>query len=396
MPVASSVADYQLLIAFNDFLTGVFTLDSALDGPDVLADFNVFGGDLADVSIDLDGSQPVVITMGADSLIGSLQASSVTFNLSRPDDPSYWNPNNPASPLNEVDPGFTVMRPVKYQATQDGTTYGVFTGFIRRPTWRSDTRTCEIYCEDLLLWGSRVYPVIASTGPTTTGAVIDMLWDAVGYIGERSTAVGDPLDDFSADGSLNVPQIIATLLEAERGTVYINGDGVPVYEDRAAARSREASATIIVTEQTAVIESGKDVDLVFTRANVNGFTSAADEAVERRVGRGDLPEISNTYVVNSQLLADDLVYAGVNGQPPITLTVFNIDADTLTLILTSPLLSVFAIDDEFGGTTGEGIVQRIVHSISTGQHTAEYLLAQRATREFSLDSELDGPDVFRY
>lgn len=407
--MASSVADYALEVAFDEIVSGIFYIDtSELDGTDGLSDVGLFDGVYDDVYQDV--SDPITVTFGTDSMIGAVQAASMTFTVSRVDDPGYWNPNNPASPLVTAVAGLTPMRPVRLTGTQDGVTYGVFYGFIRHANWRAETRSCEIYCEDLLLWCSRAYPTIASTGATTTGAAIGLILDAIGWTEAafRDLATGDSIDDFSADGTVSALALISALLQTERGSVYVRGDGVFVYESRDMAQTRAAAATLSVTQELGSLASGIDLDSIFTRATVTkidgtgatiGSWSASDTTAEQTYGRADLAEISSPYVPDGggQALADDLVYGGVQGSPPIVAEAFNVDAATLTTILSSPLLSVFAISDTLGGTDGEGVVQRIVHTIGTASHRAEYTLAKRTTDVFTVDgSDLAGTDPLRY
>lgn len=405
-------ATYALQAGFNEIVSGVFYIEtSSLSGIDGLSDLGLFAGTLDDISADLEGA--VTIETGTDSLIGSVQASSLTAHVARVDNPGYWNPNNPASPLNLVTPGFVPARPVRYQGTQDATTYGLFYGFLVRATWNIRTRSCELYCEDLLKWCSRVYPVITSTGPTTTGAAVGKILDAVGWTGAslRSLSTGDSIADFSADGSQTALELIAALLEAERGTVYVRGDGVVVYESRDKVQARTASATLNVKTNLDTLESSIDLDKIFTRVTVtrvdpvNGnFTfTAIDATGEMQYGRGELPAISSPYIPSNAAvtaLAQDLIYDGVRGKPPIVATAINADATTLQAMLASPLLTVFSITDVVGGTVGNLVVQRAVHTIEKRRHEVEYTMAKRLASVFYLDtvggSALDGTDPLRY
>lgn len=278
----------------------------------------------------------------------------------------------------------------------------LFRGYIRRASWRLSTRTCELYCEDFLLWASRVKPVIASTGPTTVGAVIETLFLAVDPTCTPRCDVGKEIDDFSADGTVSVTQLISDLLAGDRGTVFVDLDGTPVYEQHDTPLARHVLATLTVTEQASDVESGIDLDDIGTRAAVSNpdteeSWTSIDETAEKRFGQGDIDEVSSGYVKFGQALADDLVYEGVNGRPPITVTVANADGDTLEQILSTPLQTVFALNDDFGGTNvPAAIVQQITHTVSTGLHECAYLMTKRPARAFSLDSALDGPDVLRY
>lgn len=402
---------FKLEVAFNEFVSGVFTLNSALDGPDVLTDVGVFAGTFDDISRDVDGQ--IVVETGTDSLGGQAQAGKMQLTVSRPDDPGYWNANNPNSPLNSVEPGFVEMRPARLTVyAADGTGYPAFFGFLRRAPWRASTRNCQLYFEDMLFRASRVFPVIASTGPTTTGAVINLTLDELGVLDTpewRIIADGDPLDDFSADGTISVLQIWNNLLEAERGTIFHRLDGPVVYESRDMPRTREPVAwSLNMGVNLADFEAGLNADNRLTRVTVTRTSDDGDVVrssfssdAERRFGRADIPAISSPYIPSSpsdaaQLLADDLVYEASSGWSPATADAAGVDDDSLRDILSAPLQSVIPVVDDFGGTDGEFIVQRIRHTIATGPLKTQYTLKKRVAREFTLESALDGPDVFRY
>jgi hypothetical protein len=106
----SSLAQYTLEMAFNENVAGVMTVDgSALEGPDGLTDVGLFTGTFDNISSD--AQAPYRVVFGTDNLMGAVQAANLTVSVARVDDPDYWNPKNPASPLNTQTPGFIPMRP---------------------------------------------------------------------------------------------------------------------------------------------------------------------------------------------------------------------------------------------------------------------------------------------
>jgi len=400
-------ATYRLEVAFDENVAGVFTVDgSALDGTDGLTDVGLFSGTFDDVSSD--AQDPYRVVVGTDNLMSQTQPGNLTVTVSRVDNPSFWNPNNPASPLNSNVPGFIPMRPVKLIATLSGVDYSLFKGFLRHATWNSTTRACELYAEDMLLWASRVYPTIASTGTITVGALITLLWSFVDPTVTPICDVGITLDDFSADGTRSVTDLMTDVLTVDLGTVYVNGNGVPVYEQHDTALTRAPAATIAVTSQASEEQSGIDLDDIFTRASVektdpvtgnivSTWSALADPVFEHRLGRADFPPISSPYVQDGGALASELVTQGLEGKQPLQLTVANIDDTTLLLMLQSPPLTVFTVTDAFGGSTGNGIVQQISQTISVGLHQAEYLMKSRPQTAFTVSgSALDGTDGLRY
>jgi hypothetical protein len=286
------------------------------------------------------------------------------------------------------------MRPVRLTETLNGTPYPVFTGYSARGTWDSDSLSCLLYCEDFLLWASRVYPIFA-TGPTTMGELFKML---VLSVDPTLTPIADRGIDLPAmvfDGSQSVTQILASLLPVDLGTVFVMRDGTPVYRQADYALSQDPAATVTITEQASVERGGFDVASFYTRATVNGVT-AIDAAAELDYGRADNPEITSALVSNSAGLAQELVQRGGAANKPVGFTLADVDDTTLALMLNSLPLSVYTVDDPYAGTTGDVIAQRLEHTISAAWHELAFSCLSRPERAFTLSSALDGPDVIRW
>jgi hypothetical protein len=403
----SDSASYKLEIAFNENVAGAFTVDSPIDGTDGLTDVGLFDGTFDDITDDAEG--PYQLVEGTDNQMAAVQPANLTITVARVDEPDFWNPTNPASPLNSPTPGFVPMRPVRLTAAVDAVGYPLFRGYLRHAMWNSTKRSCELYAEDFLLWASRVYPTVPSTGPTTVGSVFVLL---VAFVDPMLTPIADegiPLDDFSADGSLSITQIFTNLLAADLGTIFVVRDGTPVYQQHDTPLARPADAMIVVTDQASEVQAGIDLDAIGTRVTVEKTDpatgavlrtwSSLDIDAEQRFGRADLAAVSSPYVpggTGGQSLSDELVFEGVQGKQPLEVTLANVDNATLLAILTNGPLNVFGVLDDFGGTTGDGIIQQISHSISTGLHQAQYLMKARPQKAFTVDSPIDGTDGLRY
>lgn len=396
---------YTLELALDAAVAGVFTVDSALDGTDGLTDTALSDGTYTDISSDV--QDPYQVVFGTDNLLGQAQAGNLTVTVASVDDPGYWNPANPSSPLASDTPGLVPMRPIQLTAVKDRVVYPVFTGYTSRGLWDSSTRSLQLYCEDFLLWASRVYPTIASTGPTTMGAVFRLLVAAVDPTLTPIADQGILLPDFSADGTLSVTQILANLLAADLGTVYVGRDGIPVYRQADHALAAASVATVTITEQTSEEQTGFDVTDIGTRVTVEQLdgtgtvvatASRVNAAAELTYGRADLNGVSSAYVEAPGALADELLYRGVRGKPPVQFTLADVDDTTLLLMLTSAPLTVYTVDDPFAGTAGDAIAQRISHTIKTGLHGTELLCVARDSSDsvMTVDSALDGADGLRY
>jgi hypothetical protein len=407
-PVAGRTLTPKVEIAFDSTVNGVFLIDySGLDGPDGLADDLLFAGTYNDVTADVDES--VTIVLGSDDLAGVVQASTCDFALVRPTDIGYWNPRNPTSAPNSVSPGFKEMRPVRVTGNDGAADHGLFFGFIRNAHFDAASGICQLHCEDLLLWLARLYPVIASTGATTTGAAIGLILDAANWNDPtlRDLAVGDSIADFSADGTKTGLQLIADLLAAERGTVYIDPeDGVVVYRNRDYPQTSATVATL--TNQLVDLGADLDVDRINTRVTVTRTGGVAqttiDNDAEADYGRGDQTSIDTPYLPSDALallLAGDILTDKKRSIAPVRAQMQNDDAATLQLQLSLRPLQALAISEDLAGTSGTYTVQQIKQRLDTqGFYLETEMLATLRDPEltpFRIDlSELDGNDVLRY
>jgi hypothetical protein len=92
--MTSSVATYALAVAFDENVSGVFTVDgSALDGLDGLTDVGLFAGTFDDVT--LDAQAPYRVVFGTDNLMAAVQPANLTVTVARVDNPELLEPEQP-------------------------------------------------------------------------------------------------------------------------------------------------------------------------------------------------------------------------------------------------------------------------------------------------------------
>ena len=343
MPFPDSL---DVFIGWEDSPGGIFVLDgSELNSTDVLAGLGAtqFTGTYDNVSTDVsDGPE---ITIGRDSRLSQFQASSCTFTLSRPGNQDYYNPNAIAgqSPIAGLTPGFEPMRPVRVRATVSGSTTVLWYGFIRSASWDSVKQETTIEADDLFLWLSRVRPTYTAAQATAAG--VTNAATAIGFLLDQSDFTNPNLRDLGAtgkkgisltladntDGDSTTLQLIAEILEADRGYFWVQG-GVATYRARTYVPERNSLATM--QSEALRIGSGLDLDRIVNRQRVTrtgGTTQeASDITSQQRYGLADGSAVDSAYLASDSEAAQLAAYMldrTAMPQPPITLT---LDNDTTT------------------------------------------------------------------
>lgn len=304
------------------------------------------------------------------------------------------------------------LHPIKLQSTYSTVKYPRFYGWVDQLTWEPSGRRgiTQLHCIDLFYWLDRAMPVIASTGPTTTGAAIGKVLDSIGAtdIAMRDLDVGDAIPDFSADGSISGLQIIANLLDAERGVFFVAGTGKGTYRSRLSRLTKTSSATI--TDHMNAMANGVDFNQAQTRVTVTRTQDSyksiatADAVTLGKIGYVDAPEISTAYL-NSDAQADQLA-AWVLSQvktprPPMyDFAIDNREDALLAQILQRELIDRITVHAARGGTIGDYYIDSLTETIdrATASHTAEWLLSRAsAVAPIIFDtSTFDSGAVFVY
>ena len=169
--MAGTNIEYTVEVAWGGSLEGLFRIDvSTVGGTDTI------GGWPADAAFEgvTDDTTAIVTTRGRSDDLGQLMAGTATILLR--DQSGLYNPVNTASALY---PNVKPMRAIRVKAAFDGTTYGLFYGFITSLASRSDPNdpVTELSCADLFSWLALRYPTISALGSTTTGAAIKAVLD---------------------------------------------------------------------------------------------------------------------------------------------------------------------------------------------------------------------------
>jgi hypothetical protein len=405
-------ASYRCFVSWVAYNLGAFTIGfSQIGGTDLLgtspADLS-FTGPYDDVSPKL---SRVTFNRGRDDGLSIVGAGEATVDLRDPD--GRFNPSNPASPLAGVLDDR--LHPIMLQGVIGSpltVAFPLFYGWVRRLVWEPQGRkgTAQLECVDLFYRLARAFPVIASTGPTTTGAAIGKILDAVGLPdpAARSLDVGDSILDFAADGSKSALDLIGDLLEAERGIFFVAGDGQATYRSRL---TRQTGAVVgAIANSMRAIGPGSDFDQARTRVTVtrtqSGYTAVktAPSLITGRLGLIDLPAIATPFLLNDgqadSLASWLLSQVATTRQPIYGLTIDNREQALLDQILAREIGDRITVTEAEGGTTGTFVIERLAHDVDVnrGRHSAAYLLTKADTATpFRIGSSLiGGTDVLVY
>lgn len=391
MPVARGV--YRLQIAWDAYSFGLLSFDhSTFGGSDVfgITPLDItFGGTYDDVSPRL---KRATARRGRDNNLDVMLAGEATFDLRDPD--GIFNPENVSGPLYGILE--SRLHPVRWEGRAVGGSFkGLFTGWVRRFTWEPHGRRgiTQVECVDAFYWLEGVNPVIVGTGPTTTGAAIGLILDAVGLkdMAMRDLDDGDTIPDFFADGSKNGLDLIQELLEAERGVFYIAGNGQATYRSRIARYVMTSAFTL--ADRMRAMGSGVDFDSAMTRVRVSrldglGEITYTAEATStggdlQRLRIADLPEIKTVYLssdAQAEALADWILAQVESPKPPLYgVEIDNRDSDLLEQILTRELTDRITATAVKGGTAGDYHLDRIEQNYEAGSHSVSWLCSRASS-----------------
>lgn len=401
-------ARYNGWVSWGAYNVGLLSIGfSTISGTDVFGVSPLdaaFGGTYDDISSKIAGWN---IHRGRSNNLDTMLAGSADVDVRDPD--GLFNPDNPTSPLyGQLDDR---LHPIKLTATFAGVTYGRFYGWVRRFHWEPRGRkgVTRLECIDLFYRLELANPIIASTGPTTTGAAIGKILDAIGVtdMGMRDLDTGDAIPDFSADGTKTGLQLIQELLEAERGVFFIAGTGKATYRSRLSRLTKTSQYTFV--DVFAGGAPGVDWDQAFSRITVkrtqDGYTATAyDSAIVPKVGYKDMPTIETPYLASdaqADSLATWILSQNVSPKPPMRdFTIDNREAALLTQALTRELVDRITVSASRGGTAADYHVDAIDETVdgATGRHSTRWLLSRTTeVSAFAIGaSTIGGTDVFVY
>lgn len=400
--VASGDITLSVEVAWSGQLTGVFTIGtSTIDGTDVIAgDFgnNVFDDITADV-------KTLECSRGRANDMSTVQQGRAVLRLT--DNTGKYNPENSGSSLD----GYLVpMRPIRIRETYNGTTYGLFYGYIAaiRHDPSPNAKESVIEAVDFFEWLSLAKVTISTLTNKTVDYIIGQILDTVGWTDPamRSLAASqDVVPSFSADGSTAALTLIEDLLSTERGMFFMDGNGVATFLNRNTQYATGSPDTIFGQASLGSLQTSVEKDRIIngqTVTRVGGTAQTATDATSRKnYGYRDGNAIRSSYIGSdsqANSLASWIVSMNKDPRSPAREVLLRAtDSETLIQMLTREIGDLVTITETPGGTSFDGRIQSIAHKIAQGTHETRFIINKVTISAFQIGfSTIDGTDVIGY
>jgi hypothetical protein len=200
-----------------------------------ILDTNILA-DSAAVIVDVSNQVNYIQTArGRNALVDQFQTGTLTLRII--DQNGDFNPTNPLSPYA---PYLTPMKKVQINATYNGTTYSIFSGFITsyvntQPKDATEVAYTTIQAVDAfrLAYNAQISTVTGASAGDLSGTRITQILDEIDWpLTMRDIDAGlttMQADPGTARTSLDAMQ---TVTDSEYGALYVNPDGWFVFQDR--------------------------------------------------------------------------------------------------------------------------------------------------------------------
>jgi hypothetical protein len=276
LPVINAIINFSTGAGF----ASPMILDSGVLGVNALADT---GSVTVDVSSLVDS---IKTTRGRTALSDVFQTGTMSLRII--DQTGAFNPMNPASPYNNL---LTPMRKVTITATYGTTTYPIFAGYITSYDTTTPKDVGEVVYTTIqavdgfrLFQNAQITSVASTSAGQTSGTRIAKLLDAVGWpSGMRDIDTGQTTvqaDPGTLRTSLGAMQ---TVTSTEYGSLYMDGFGNVVFQDRALTSSSVAGTPVDFNDNGTGISYNNalwklDDTLVFNKASITRTGGTAQVA----------------------------------------------------------------------------------------------------------------------
>jgi hypothetical protein len=274
-----------IINAIINFSTGAgfaspMILDSGVLGVNALADSTAVTVDVSNLV------DSIKTNRGRTALSDIFQTGTMSLRII--DQNGDFNPMNPASPYyNLLNP----MRKVTITATWNGTTYPIFAGYITSYNTTTPRDVGEIVYTTIqavdgfrLFQNAQITTVASATAGQTTGTRIGKILDAIGWpSGMRDVDLGQTI--VQADpGTLRTSlAAMQTVTSTEYGSLYMDGFGNVVFQDRQLTSSSVAGTPIDFNDNGTGISYNNalwklDDTLIFNKVSVTRTGGTAQVA----------------------------------------------------------------------------------------------------------------------
>jgi hypothetical protein len=266
IPVINAIINFSTGAGF----ASPMILDSGVLGVNALADSTAVTVDVSNVV------DSIKTHRGRTALTDIFQTG--TMNLRIIDQNGDFNPMNPASPYYNL---LTPMRKVTITASYEGTTYPIFAGYITSYDTTTPKDVGEVVYTTIqavdgfrLFQNAQITTVASATAGQTSGTRIDKILDAINWpVGMRDIDAGQTTvqaDPGTLRTSLGAMQLVTS---TEYGSLYMDGFGNVVFQDRALTSSSVAGTPVDFNDDGTGISYNNalwklDDTLVFNKATI--------------------------------------------------------------------------------------------------------------------------------
>ena len=276
LPVINAIINFSTGAGF----ASPIILDSGVLGVNALADSTAVTVDVSNLV------DSVRTTRGRTALSDIFQTGTMSLRII--DQNGDFNPMNPSSPYYNL---LTPMRKVTITASYEGTTYPIFAGYITSYDTTTPRDVGEVVYTTIqavdgfrLFQNAQITTVASATAGQTTGTRIGKILDSIGWpVGMRDVDAGQTTvqaDPGTLRTSLGAMQNITS---TEYGSLYMDGFGNLVFQDRALTSSSVAGTPVVFNDNGTGISYNNalwklDDTLVFNKASITRTGGTAQVA----------------------------------------------------------------------------------------------------------------------
>ena len=276
IPVINAIINFSTGAGF----ASPMILDSGVLGVNALADSTAVTVDVSNLV------DSVRTTRGRTALSDIFQTGTMSLRII--DQNGDFNPMNPSSPYYNL---LTPMRKVTITASYEGTTYPIFAGYITSYDTTTPRDVGEVVYTTIqavdgfrLFQNAQITTVASATAGQTTGTRIGKILDQIGWpVGMRDIDAGQTTvqaDPGTLRTSLGAMQLVTS---TEYGSLYMDGFGNLVFQDRALTSSSVAGTPVVFNDNGTGISYNNalwklDDTLVFNKASITRTGGTAQVA----------------------------------------------------------------------------------------------------------------------